>query len=844
MKSNPYNFERPITNPEFFAGREEEKARIDYYLKQTQGDDPRFYNIAIIGEANVGKSSMLNIARIMAKERSLLSIKIILNRELVENHLLLYKEIFDGILNEGKAHGMFSGVRGRVTKRVKRIGGSVVAEIDLPFTKLTFGGGKDAEAIGASQQELVKGLRELHTESKKKGLKGIVIMFDECDLFSNAETLLQKIGNAFQELEGYMLFFSGSEAMFSTFGETVSPLPRSFVTIRLNRFTEVEETKECVLKPLSQEERSKVDLNCIHDIHRITQGSPYEITLVSHFMYKKFQEGKSDRVTLSVEVLDDILGEIDRLRSIGHHEVASKIAGCFPPVLKVLLSQLEFNRCSMKELSCYMLLDKIETLTVTLAKTDIAYNEMLAKDLVRKGISTVDDDGYLSFEGKNFDRLYLKYLAISKGIDWKPRPTLEPIATISDRINDILTEGIKNLETFVMFDKTRDIEGQVFTFSGRKAAEKPGPMAILFSPSKAHTELYQDLENALRFRINVKYLQNGFIVQLKFTTPEDFELVSKRIDDLKDRFEIAGIEVTRNDEITIGNKGLKLLSDGKISKAIKMFDEAIGINPRLAAPYLGKAFAYYTDKKYTEALEFCDKAIKNEPAWSQAWELKGRCLFDRGEYQKAIPFFNKAIEYDSENWIAWDNKGRSYLNMKQFQEAKRCFEIVYQALPSKIDMLQLYSVVLIELEENEKALEILNSIIDYEPDNIMSLGNKGIVLNRCKRYAEAVPILAKAAEREPNNLLVRFNLGYALLESGSPEDSIPHFDAALNIEPKLATAWYNKACAFSRLERIDNTISALKKAIELDNAYLELARKDSDFDNLRANSKFRKITED
>ncbi len=89
------------------------------------------------------------------------------------------------------------------------------------------------------------------------------------------------------EIEGYILVFSGSKRMFPTLNKTFSPIPCFFKRINVENFKDIRDAEECLLKPLSEEERKFFDRACIPDIHKLTNGSSYEINLVAHYMYPR-----------------------------------------------------------------------------------------------------------------------------------------------------------------------------------------------------------------------------------------------------------------------------------------------------------------------------------------------------------------------------------------------------------------------------------------------------------------------------------------------------------------------------------------------------------------------------
>ena len=293
---NPYDFINPIKDPKRFAGREKELKEIRYYLELSTSESPKYFHIALVGPRSVGKTSLLNMIEYMANELGLLAVKVPLNAEIVKNDVLFFKEIFDGILTKGAERGMYGGLSGKIYRAFRKAIDTLKIEAEMP---LLFGtayiGFKKENITGVAQNILIHDLKKIHSEAKEKGIPTIVLLFDECDLLSQNETLLQKIRNIFMEIEGYILIFSGTEKMFPAISEVFSPIPRFFKRINVENFKEFKETEECLLKPLNDAEKEAFDRTCIADIHRITNGSPYEINLIAHYMYRRWREGKSQR---------------------------------------------------------------------------------------------------------------------------------------------------------------------------------------------------------------------------------------------------------------------------------------------------------------------------------------------------------------------------------------------------------------------------------------------------------------------------------------------------------------------------------------------------------------------
>ena len=90
---------------------------------------------------------------------------------------------------------------------------------------------------------------------------------------------------------------------------------------------------------------------------------------------------------------------------------------------------------------------------------------------------------------------------------------------------------------------------------------------------------------------------------------------------------------------------------------------------------------------------------------------------------------------------------------------------------------------------------------------------------------------------------IRIQIGNGFLEEGKYQRALVEYKRALDVAPKSTTAWYNLACAYSRLERGDEAVEALAKSIECGYDELDWIKKDPDLDNIREHKGYIKIVQ-
>ena len=86
-------------------------------------------------------------------------------------------------------------------------------------------------------------------------------------------------------------------------------------------------------------------------------------------------------------------------------------------------------------------------------------------------------------------------------------------------------------------------------------------------------------------------------------------------------------------------------------------------------------------------------------------------------------------------------------------------------------------------------------------------------------------------------------LGDAYTKRGLYEKGL-EIDLRLSqLRPEDPLTWYNLACSYSLLKRVDESMEALRRAIELGYADLPYLQKDPDLTNLRQSDKYRQFME-
>jgi len=108
-------------------------------------------------------------------------------------------------------------------------------------------------------------------------------------------------------------------------------------------------------------------------------------------------------------------------------------------------------------------------------------------------------------------------------------------------------------------------------------------------------------------------------------------------------------------------------------------------------------------------------------------------------------------------------------------------------------------------------------------------------------YNKALNCLNLVIQTDQTDANLWDHRAFILIKLGKHDLAMKSCDKALVIDPNFYNAYYNKACAFSLKKDEIQSIINLQKAINGEPKYKELAKTDSDFDNIRESKEFQKL---
>lgn len=676
---NPYDFSNPVLDEELFIGRKNELKEIDYYLENAK-KSKRPINIAILGPRASGKTSLLNITEIKAKKKDFCTIRIDLDEGDAKTQLGFFFKIFDGIFTSVCEKNVFGGLKGETYDTYLDMVNAYEIPKDKLFCPFLFplqyakAMNKRNYNVSLSDNSFKRDLDLIH----KKISCPVIILFDEGNILAKSRILLEKIRNIFMNIPGYMLVFTGTSDLFPVMNEIFSPIVRQFKKINVGEFNDYEECEDCIVKPLE-----KAGLNLYQISNLIPEKSkkeiidlsgkrPYEIQLISHFLFKRIQLEITKDMRLDFNIIEDIIRELEISENINKRPILTEVCRLTKKQLQavdLLCScdgQATFDQIWEVE---YIFKDEKRWSKIGLLNT---LNHLKNTRILS------DEGGMIKFAGDDFDKIYTKYFARERKVslniqDFPPNLELYLFFKLYAYV-----KNIDNLDVFDIRSRLRtsisiDINNIIKKMLGIKKSKKN-----IFQDPNSYIEdvyflmiIYRNATKIplLYIEINLSWAKNQSIWYSEKAYSNDVKMAIKKLNSLNERI----IDFKKN--LILKYEEADVIPLNLLKEIIKKSPDKF--REKIAKRHKNEMFSEYfkEPRNIDEALFHADLAYFYNPDCTDfTCNNIGYLYLVAGELEKSQILLSKAIaisEDDGLFTLANYNMGILELKRNNLEQAER-----------------------------------------------------------------------------------------------------------------------------------------------------------------------------
>jgi eukaryotic-like serine/threonine-protein kinase len=260
-----------------------------------------------------------------------------------------------------------------------------------------------------------------------------------------------------------------------------------------------------------------------------------------------------------------------------------------------------------------------------------------------------------------------------------------------------------------------------------------------------------------------------------------------------------------------------------LERAIKLFNQAVDLDPRYAAAHAGLAetrLRLYRVMKRPADLELAsqsaDRALDLDDTRPGAWTARGMVRSARGDLLGAEAALNEAIKRDPAGAGAYRELGKAYFRAGKFERAEDAHRKGVELDPKSWIGYSDLGVFLMQRQRVAEAQRVLQRGLELAPDNPRLLATLGASFLYQRRWADAEAALQQASRNQPYGSALS-NLGWLQFRVRREYASAARtFERAISASPRDHRLWKNLAEAYRLAPgEHDRRNGALEKAISL-----------------------------
>ena len=321
-----------------------------------------------------------------------------------------------------------------------------------------------------------------------------------------------------------------------------------------------------------------------------------------------------------------------------------------------------------------------------------------------------------------------------------------------------------------------------------------------------------------------------------------------------------------------------LQKQGKNAEAVKHFTAAIQIRPAYAEAHNNLGMIFLKQGKTNDAIKQIQQALRFNPNHAKAHNNLGIALEKQGNINEAIDHFRLALEISPDLAEAQLNLGAALAKQGEIDQAIRHFTMVLRSDPNRAEAHNGLGALLIKNGKIEAAISHFREALRIKPDYISARNNLKKALSIQKLFQEKSARIQEALKNRPNDPLLHYEMGNLFLAKGELNKAKSQYQKALALQPRFpqasnnlafvyaknkeyanalsefhkmldhwpdnAETYYNVACMYSRLNRVDESIEWLRKAINKGYTNWKNIKTDSDLENIRNSFAYRELIRD
>ena len=224
-------------------------------------------------------------------------------------------------------------------------------------------------------------------------------------------------------------------------------------------------------------------------------------------------------------------------------------------------------------------------------------------------------------------------------------------------------------------------------------------------------------------------------------------------------------------------------------------------------------------KKYQEAMVILDNILRLRPKSIKAQLLLGELFYKQGEYRSSLDMYNKVLTTKKNGtYELWNKIGILHAKTKKYDEAKKAYN---KALKLRSDYPQAYynlGLLYLKKDDFKNAEIFFNKAIAFRDDYKQAYIKLAFIYEKQNKLTQELKTLEKIVKIDPESISNQLDLAIMYSRNNQYLKAQKIYEDVLNKDSSYYSAWLNLGLAFYKQKSYEDSVEALKKAVELEDS--------------------------
>ena len=278
--------------------------------------------------------------------------------------------------------------------------------------------------------------------------------------------------------------------------------------------------------------------------------------------------------------------------------------------------------------------------------------------------------------------------------------------------------------------------------------------------------------------------------------------------------------------IALGWRGEAHRLAGVYDKSLKDFDAAIAVKDDDLWLIVSRSSTLRKMGRFVDSIQDCNKAIEINPTDIKALTSRGETYLRMKRHEDALKDFNRAVNLDDKDTWSLTSRGKVYQKMRRYKEAILDYNRAVSISPSDSWALSNRGFIYQKLGLYNKSLENYSRAILVNPGNARFFASRAETYRLMKHYDCALQDFSRALSLMPNDDWALARRAEVYLSLRKYDESLTDFEMVISLTPRNDWRLYTFSLALRASERYAEASAQISSAIRIANERLELNSRD------------------